>query len=292
MKSIFNIFSIIIATIHNLTVLLFSRLRRKTFAYTINNGRRMKGDIYLPLDANHPLPLIIHLHGGGWITGSRKDIQTGILRQVKRGYAVASISYSFAQHSKWPRQAHELKAAIRYLRANAQRFGIDGDCIFLWGVSAGGHIAAVVGAGSGTNKLEGNLGNTDYSSEVQGVIVWYPPTDVWNMKHIGLFNSVFPQSISYLIGAEMHKNRDLVQSLNPLQYIHSQTPPFFIMHGRGDRIVHPNQSELLYKALKQKNVDAKYICIEKYFHADCRFNRKQHIKDIEVFLDRISDKGQ
>jgi len=210
------------------------------------------------------------------------------LKQVKRGYAVASISYSFAQHCKWPTQAHELKAAIRYLRANADSLGIDGNSIFLWGVSAGGHIASVVGAASGTNKLEGNLGNANYSSEVQGVVVWYPPTDVWNMEHIGFFNSGFSKSISYLIGAPMQKNRDLVENINPLQYIHPKTPPFFIMHGTGDRIVHTNQSELLYKVLKQKNIDATYVCVEKYFHADWRFNRNKHIEEIEVFLDNIS----
>lgn len=290
MKSIFNIFSIIIATIHNLTILFFSRFKRRTFTYATSNGRKMKGDLYLPFNVNHPLPLIIHLHGGGWITGNRKDVQSGILKQIKRGYAVASISYSFAQHSKWPTQAQELKAAIRYLRANAQDFGIDSSCIFLWGVSAGGHIASVVGAASGTNALEGNLGNADYSSKVQGVVVWYPPTDVSNMEHIGPFNSIFPKSISYLIGAEMQKNRDLVESLNPLQYIHSQTPPFFIMHGTHDRIVHTNQSELLYKTLTQKGIDANYICVEKYLHADYRFNREKHIKDIEAFLDKIAAK--
>ena len=95
-----------------------------------------------------------------------------------KGYAVAAINYRFSQHAIFPAQIQDCKAAIRWLRANAQKYGLDSDHFGAWGSSAGGHLVALLGTTAGVKELEGPGGNADQSSRVQAVVDWYGPTDL------------------------------------------------------------------------------------------------------------------
>ncbi len=125
MKYILNVLSIWINLFSCLSSLLFSGLKFKTLVYTISRGKKRKLDLFLPANNGKPAPIIIYCHGGGWMTGGKKIIEPGVLQQVKRGYALASVSYSFIPWEKWPTQAHEIKAAVRWLRANAKKYNLD-----------------------------------------------------------------------------------------------------------------------------------------------------------------------
>ena len=185
MKYILNVCSILANLFNCLFTVLFSGLKFKRLVYTISHGKRRKLDLYLPDNNGQPSPLIIFFHGGGWMSGGRKIIEPGVLRQVKRGYAVASVSYSFSPWKKWPTQAHEMKAAVRWLRANAGEYNLDSEFFLVWGVSAGAHLVNVLGCSNGSENLEGNLEPKDVSSEVQGVISWYGFSDFSQMGKNG-----------------------------------------------------------------------------------------------------------
>lgn len=288
MKYILNVFSIWANLFNSLFSLLFSGVKSKTLVYTVSRGKKRKLDLYLPDNHGEPSPIIIFLHGGGWMTGGRKIIEPGVLQQVKRGYAVASVSYSFIPWKIWPTQAHETKAAVRWLRANAAKYNLDSEKILVWGVSAGAHLGNVLGCSSGSGKLEGNLNPNNISSEVQGVISWYGFSDFSQMGNNGFIAFLTNIATSLLVGERIKKNTEKTKSANPINYINQKTPPFFIMHSGKDTVVNINQSELLHYALEQQEIKSTYISMSNYYHADVRFNQDVHIKKIEVFMDNIT----
>jgi acetyl esterase/lipase len=121
------------------------------------NGRALRLDLYLPEKADKPLPLIIWIHGGAWLAGS-KDGPSPALRFTANGYAVAQVGYRLSQEAKFPAQIHDCKAAVRWLRANAARHDLDPSKFVAWGssASAGGHLVALLGTSGGVAELEGN----------------------------------------------------------------------------------------------------------------------------------------
>lgn len=288
MKYILNVFSILANLFNCLTTVLFSGLKHKTLVYTVSQGKKRKLDLYLPEDNGQPSPIIIYFHGGGWMSGGKKIIEPGVLQQVKRGYAVASVSYSFSPWKKWPTQAHEMKAAVRWLRANAEEYNLDSEKFLAWGVSAGGHLVNVLGCSSASEKLEGNLNPENISSEVQGVISWYGFSDFSQMGKNGFIAFLTNIATSLLVGERIKKNTETTQSANPINYINQNTPPFFIMHGDKDTVVNIHQSELLHDALEQNGIQSNYIPMPNYYHSDVRFNQATHIKKIETFIDNIA----
>src|SRR5574338_458156 len=139
------------------------------------DGIALHLDLYLPANARNA-PLVIWIHGGGWADGD-KDNPPG-LSLLKHGYALASVEYRLTDRAPFPAQIHDVKAAVRFLRANAARFGLDPERFGAWGESAGGHLAALLGTTSVRGELEGDEGVTGVSSRVQAVCDWYGPTDL------------------------------------------------------------------------------------------------------------------
>ncbi|MBV8520091.1 MAG: alpha/beta hydrolase [Acidobacteria bacterium] len=152
----------------------------ESLEYANVGGTSLQLDLRVP-DGAGPHPVILYLHSGAWITGDR----TGgpALRQATRGYAVASIDYRLAPAWTWPSQIEDCKAAVRWLRANAARFHLDPNRIGVFGTSAGGHLAAVLGTSGGVDTLEGlSLGNPQFSSRVKAVVDLYGPTDLLKLE--------------------------------------------------------------------------------------------------------------
>jgi acetyl esterase/lipase len=283
--SVLNLFGLIVDSTAAILSTYFNRNRVGTYPYVISKGKKMKLDLYLPKNTTGKIPLIIFAHGGGWVLGSRKQIEVGVLKQIKRGYAVASISYSLATRAKFPQQIYECKAAVRWLRANAKQFNLNDEKFTFWGASAGGHLSNLVGTTSGTKELEGNLG--DYlmvSSSVQSVVSWYAPTDLLQMGNRNFQAKSTDWTVSFYLGFFIHQQPKQTEIGNPLNYIHKKTPPVFLTHGTKDTIVNPNQSELLYRALLKKGIPVIYEKTN-FLHGDIRFNYTKQLKMTEDFLD-------
>tara|TARA_B110000495_G_scaffold182595_1_gene178245 strand:+ start:405 stop:1520 length:1116 start_codon:yes stop_codon:yes gene_type:complete len=241
---------------------------QKNLAYVDQGHERHRLDLYLPQSKSPPsrLPLIIWVHGGGWKNGS-KDRFAHLNSLLKRGFAVASINYRLSHHATFPAQIHDCKAAVRFLRKNAQRFGLDPEKFGVWGSSAGGHLVALLGTSGEVSELEGTLGNLDVSSRVQAVCDWYGPTDLLRMNQQAgskgkLDHDAANSPESLLVGAPIQDAPQKTAKINPIQYVTSDDPPFLIMHGDQDRLVPPQQSQMLNDALKAAGVSTTFILVK------------------------------
>src|SRR5262249_39045436 len=152
----------------------------KDLEYVQGGHERQRLDLYVPERADTPLPVIVWIHGGAWMGGS-KDGGVPALPFLGKGYAVASVNYRLSQHAVFPAQIQDCKAAIRWLRANAKTYNLDPERIGVWGASAGGHLVALLGTSGGVEDLEGKGGNADQSSRVQAVVDFFGPTDFLQM---------------------------------------------------------------------------------------------------------------
>jgi acetyl esterase/lipase len=247
-------------------------------------------DLYLPKQpSDKPLPLVIWIHGGAWLGGSHANPAGMFL--LDEGYALASIEYRFSQHAIWPAQAHDCKAAIRFLRANAEKYNLDPDRFAVGGESAGGHLAAFIGTSGDVAEIEGDLGVTGVSSRVQAVIDEFGPTDLTLMGEQTTGPSTFdhdsPDSPeSRLLGGPVQERHELAKTANPLSYIDKDDPPFLILHGDRDPLVPIGQSVILAKALIDAGVDVTVDTIPGAGHGGPQFGTPESRRLIKQFLDR------
>ena len=253
----------------------------KNLAYVKDGHERHRLDLYLPGKAKGTLPVIVWVHGGGWRNGDKNRCPA--LRFVHQGYAVASINYRLSQHAVFPAQIEDCKAAIRWLRAHAKKYNLDGEHIGVWGSSAGGHLVALLGTSGDVKDLEGKHGNSEQSSRVQAVVDFFGPTDFTKMG--GWHND--PKSPeSMLLGGPVQKNKDKAARANPITYVSKDDPPFLILHGTKDNLVPVRQSEMLQQALSKAGVEVTFVPIQGAGHGGRAFTSPQNAKRIQDFFDR------
>jgi acetyl esterase/lipase len=248
-------------------------------------------DLYLPVGAG-PFPVIVYIHGGGWRQGDESEFAELWRAEAKRGYAVASVRYRLTPAGQWPNNIHDVKAAVRWLKANASKYQLDANRFAAWGASAGGHLAAVLATSHGVAALEGDLGNPSESSRVQALVDWYGPTDFLRMdeqaadigcqgSNHGAGNS--PES--QLLGCRIGDCPQKVAEANPISYVDASDPPALLMHGSKDCVVPPGQSELLHRALTEKNVPSTYELLPGLAHNWGAGVTASGLQKIHAFLD-------
>jgi acetyl esterase/lipase len=224
--------------------------------YARAGEKSLRLDLYLPQGAPGPLPAIVWVHGGAWRAGSKENPRAAPM--AERGYAVASVGYRLSQEALYPAQIHDCKAAVRWLRAHADAYGLDPRRFGAWGASAGGHLVALLVTSGGVPELEGELGHLQQSSRVQAVCDFFGPSDFLRMDDVpGTMTHDAPDSPeSQLVGGPIQEHPDLVARANPIAYVTPGDPPFLLVHGQEDYTVIANQSELLYDALCAAGVEA------------------------------------
>jgi acetyl esterase/lipase len=259
---------------------------QRNLEYVPGGHERHKLDLYLPEKADGPRPLIVWVHGGGWQGGNKERCPATPL--VTKGYAVASINYRLSQHAKYPAQIEDCKAAIRWLRAHADKYHFDKDRIGVWGASAGGHLVALLGATGSTKELDGKEGNLDQSSRVQAVVDWFGPTDLIKLAR-GRDSEKSP--IRLLLGGPIAENKEKAERANPITFVSKETAPFLIMHGDQDKTVPLNQSELLVTALKKAGVEVTMKVVEGSGHGGPAFLNEENKQLIQQFFDKHLKKG-
>jgi len=232
--------------------------------YATVDGLSLKLDLHLPDPLpEDPIPLVIWIHGGGWRAGS-KD-RTRAPQTLGTGYAVASIDYRLSQEATFPAQIHDCKAAVRWLRAHAEDYGLDPDRFGAWGSSAGGHLVALLGTSGGVEELEGTTGDhLDQSSAVQAVCDFYGPTDFLTMidqpSLLEHRSATSPESL--LLGGPVAENQELAHSASAMSFVDPSDPPFFIAHGDEDPTVPVEQSIDFHAALLAAGVDSTLRIVE------------------------------
>jgi acetyl esterase/lipase len=261
--------------------------------YAKAGGKDLLMDISMPAkDDGKPRPAVVFVHGGGWRSGTRKI--NGVSWLPKHGYVVASVEYRLLGEAKFPAQITDCKAAVRYLRANAKKYGIDPDHIGACGSSAGGHLVALLGTSGGEKTLEGTDGDLSVSSKVQAVCDIFGPADLTVKK--GPDKTV--KAFSALFGKNTPAGVDPLKWASPVTYVSKDDPPFLIIHGDKDNTVPYSQSEILLKALKDAGVPAELITVKNGGHGLGNLggpgqepNREQIDKLILAFFDKYLKQG-
>ena len=227
---------------------------QRNLSYVTRGRPSQTLDLYAPKNARE-VPLIVWIHGGAFLFGSKEGfpVEPVPLHLLLDGYAVASINYRLSREALFPAQLEDCKAAIRWLRAQAEEFGLDPNRIGVWGASAGGHLAALLGTAGGIGDFEVGE-NLNYSSRVQAVCDFFGPTDFLQMDAHrlpdGQIHNGSESPESKLIGGPIQDNPEKVRRANPITYLGKSAPPFLIVHGTLDRLVPFNQSQLLAAALE------------------------------------------
>lgn len=241
--------------------------------YAGTDNPRQKLDLYLPeerAENSEPLPLLVFIHGGGWRNGDKASGRQRVLSFVRSGnYAAASIGYRLSGEAQWPAQIHDCKAAIRWLRGNAEDHGIDPDRIAVWGTSAGGHLVAMLGVSHGVEELEGAIGDhVTESSEVTCVVNFFGPSDLLTMgDHPSRIDHDAPDSPeSLLVGGALQDHPEKAKSAAPLHWVSSDDEPSLIVHGTADMLVPYPQSVALEKALEEAGVPTVLLTVEEGGH--------------------------
>jgi len=263
-----------------------------------NQSQAQKLDIYLPEEGDGPYPVILSIHGGAFKSGDKGDGQVNaMLEGLKRGYAVVSVNYRLSGEAIWPAQIQDVKAAIRWIRANSKQYKLNSGKIAAWGGSAGGHLSAMAGTSGNVKELEDlSQGNADQSSRVQAVVDWFGPTDFLKMDEQAKESKVANPQVhsipdspeSQLIGKNLQDAPDLVKAANPETYISKDDPPFFIQHGLNDPLVPYPQSVNFAKKLEQTLGKEKVTLelIPGTGHGGPNFQTKENIDKVFAFLDK------
>lgn len=259
-----------------------------------------KLDIYLPDEGEGPFPVIVSLHGGAFMGCDKADAQVmPMLEGLKRGYAVVAVNYRLSGEAKFPALVHDVKAAVRWIRANARQYHFDPHRIAAWGGSAGGYLAAMLGVSAGVAALEDlDLGNPDQPSDVQAVVAWFAPTNFLEMDELlaagglppapGMEHSAPGSPESLLLGEQITRIPERVRAANPETYITPAAPPFFLQHGTQDAIVPVQMSvrfaEKLEQAIGKERVRLELL--EGAGHGDPRFEAPENVESVLDWLDR------
>ncbi|MES2796424.1 MAG: alpha/beta hydrolase [Bacteroidota bacterium] len=259
-------------------------------------GHRL--DIHLPKKGKAPFPIVVVVYGSAFFSNSSKGntFKEGWGQKLlENGFAVVSINHRSSADAIFPAQIQDVKAAIRFVRANSTQFSLDNRFIGITGWSSGGHLSALVGTTNSIKKdkingldidIEGNLGKyTQTSSQVNAVVDWFGPTDFLIMDKCGsTMSHDHPKSPeSSLIGGAIQENKEKTALANPISYVNKMNPPFLIFHGDKDPLVPHCQSEKLFEKLKSSRVKSELIIIPDGQHGPGVMIDKYYDKAIEFF---------
>jgi len=255
-----------------------------------------KLDIYLPEKGNGPFPVMVWIHGGGWQTG---DKRSGNPAWLDNGFAFVTINYRLSGEATFPAQIYDVKAAIRWVKANAAKYSLDPDRVIVGGGSAGGHLSSLAATSGGAKELEDlSMGNAGFSSEVRGCYDLYGPINFLEMDKFHILNgkeqfqhqSQPGSATSNLIGGLITENPEKVRQADPTTYISATTPPFFIVQGSDDPTVPVKGSEKfaddLRKAIGSDKVEL--VVIKGAGHGgDQRFNDPELNRRAVAFFEKF-----
>lgn len=256
-------------------------------AYAGNDNPRQALDIYLPKSrkSEKPIPVVVYIHGGAWISGDKLAVANRPILAASTGqYAGISVAYRLSNEAKWPAQIHDCKAAIRWVRGNAEKLGLDADHIAVWGTSAGGHLVSMLGTSGDIESLEGDLGPyTDKSSRVTCVINECGPTD---FELALTYKDGKPQAddvaVIGLLGGQPEERASLIKSSSPVTYVTPDDAPFLILHGTKDLRVDFSHATRIDKALEEAGVSSILIPVTDVGHA---LGHPKMIERIRSFVD-------
>ena len=219
--------------------------------YAVVDDRELGLDIYMPRGVEDP-QLHVWIHGGRWLYRTKEDINT--LALVEEGFAIASIDFRLSVDEPFPAQIHDIKAAIRFLRANAETYGYEATRIGVHGRSSGGHLTSLVGVTNGVKELEGELGDhLDVSSDVQVAVSYFGASNLTTILDQSTPFGVMLRgpALALLLGGPMEATAELAELASPVFHVDAQDPPLLLLHGDQDPQMPINQAHELHGVYKE-----------------------------------------
>lgn len=255
----------------------------KDLIYAIVDGKRLGLDLYMPAGVQRP-PLLVWVHGGAWREGTKARVPTAF---VERGIAMASLDFRQSTEARFPAQVHDIKAAIRYLRANAAQYGYRSERIAIAGTSSGGHLAALVGVTNGHGELEGNVGNNvDRSSSVQAIVDYFGAANLVTMLAQSSPTGLRPAIERLLGGGSAEQTRTLAESASPVSHVDRSDPPLLLLHGDRDSDIPIDQARELQGAYTKLGLDVQLHVVHGAGHGGHAFYSSPHLESVLAFLRR------
>jgi acetyl esterase/lipase len=248
--------------------------------YAKVDGISLKLDLLMPAKKTDVKPaLVVFFHGGSWRGGSKKTCHVGWL--THHGYAVASVDYRLSGQAKFPALVHDCKGAIRWLRANADKYGINAERICAAGASAGGLLSTLVATSGGIKALEGTVGgNLDQSSRVQSALGMFCPTDLY-------YNATAEKErcdqsncpLYQLLGGKPSERLGMAKLASATAHVTKDDPPVILLYGTADKsLVKPLHGERLKARYDKAGLDATYQLIEGAGHGGPQYRDKERSK--------------
>ena len=260
-------------------------------------------DIYLPSTGKDKYKVIVAIYGSAWFSNNMKAMTFMSLGQplVDAGFAVVSINHRSSTEAKFPAQVHDVKAAIRFIRAHADEYHLDTSFVGITGFSSGGHLSSMAGVtngmktrtvGSTTVDLEGTVGgNTEFSSNVDAVVDWFGPVDMAHMNNCETVNDEkSPEAV--LIGGAPADNPDLVALISPITYVSSQCPRFLVFHGQADNVVPHCQGVNFSEALRKAGRLEDFVSVPEGQHGPVTFNENTFKQMVDFFTKEAAPKSR
>lgn len=243
-------------------------------------------DIYLPPNVKGKVPLVVFIHGGGWIGNDKyadiRYMKNTVAELINSGYALASIDYRFATQAIFPAQIHDCNRAVSFLYDNAEKYGFDKERFALMGFSAGGHLASLQGL-SNNNKIEDFfMSGTSHDFSFKAVVDFYGPSELTSLKSSE--DPKAPEAI--LLGAAPVARPDLSKIASPVTYVDKNDPPFLIIHGEKDDIVWNRQSKLLSGWLTALGVENELLIVQDAPHFGDMFDVVDIRTKVMAFLEK------
>lgn len=241
--------------------------------------RPLQLDLYLHRDRAPARPLVIWVHGGGWSRGDARQSGAfadwpGVLGALAaRGYVVASVDYRLSGEARFPAQVQDVKAAIRFLRSKAGQYGIDPSRVYLWGGSAGGHLAALAtltcavaafdppaSTGRLPHSQAVNAKPLPQSDCVQGAAIWY---GVFDLATLGpqAGSALTPDTVSRLLGCDPARCEAAERTASPITYVKHDEPPLLLIHGTADTEVSTNQTREMAARVRQVGAQVDMVLV-------------------------------
>jgi acetyl esterase/lipase len=239
-------------------------------AVVIHNiaGRELTVDIFRPEHTPGPVPALLFLPGGGWQTANRAPLKERYgIRLAQHGYVCVAGEYRVMDEAPWPAQIQDVKATLRWMRAQSERLGIDPAAIVVGGKSAGGHLALLAAGTGGLKEFEGDRGNTTVSSDVAAVIGVAPVADLTEWARRPTMAKLFGDNPA----------AEIVKAASPIAHVNGNYPPTLLVHGTADTRVPHAMTMRMYQALEQAGVP---VDLQLYAGQDHFFDQEPQFCDI------------